>query len=76
MELVREEFISEVNDDGEVVLLDRSKWLLDPNDVTTAFSFQPEAAVRIELVDEGNSYPYELTELGSGISVRAIRVEE
>jgi hypothetical protein len=76
MELIREEIVREVNEDGEVVLLDGTKWLVDPREVTTAFTWPNEAAVRIELVDEENSYPFELTELKSGVTVRAMKVEE
>jgi hypothetical protein len=76
MELVREEIVREVNEQGEVVLVDGTKWLVDPREVTTAFAWPSDAAVRIELVDEDTSFPFELTEIGSGIAVRAMKLEE
>jgi hypothetical protein len=76
MDLIREEIVKEVNEEGEVVLIDGSRWLVDPHEVTTAFSWPREAAVRIEFVDEAESYPFELTELESGVTVRAMKVED
>jgi hypothetical protein len=76
MDLIREERVREINEEGEVVLLDGTKWLVDPHEVTTAFSWPQETAVRIELVDEENSYPYEITDISSGSTVRAMKVEE
>ncbi|MFW6323815.1 MAG: hypothetical protein ACOC0U_02015 [Desulfovibrionales bacterium] len=75
MHIIAENVVREVNDQGEMILEDGSKWLIDPHQVADASNWVPSARVRVELVDEDASYPYELTEIVHDVSVRAMRLE-
>jgi hypothetical protein len=73
--LIEENVLETVNDHGEMVLEDGTKWLIDPHHMANASNWVASARVRVELVDENASFPYELTEVVHNVSVRAMRLE-
>ncbi|MFP4317117.1 MAG: hypothetical protein ACLFQR_12925 [Desulfovibrionales bacterium] len=76
MNKVMENVLREVNEEGEVVLKDGTKWLVDPHEVNTAFHWPEASRIRAEFVDRDTNYPWELTEVVHGSTVRAMKVED
>ena len=61
-----------VADDGmNLSLLDGTKWVIRPEDISTVSTWVPGATVRIAILIEESPYPYMLYHTGTGSSVRA-----
>jgi hypothetical protein len=58
---------------GTLKLDDGSRWSVTPGDMPTICTWIPTATIRIELIAPDSTWPYELTNTGIDISVRAMR---
>jgi hypothetical protein len=61
-----------IADEGrDLFLLDRTKWHVKPEDVSTVLTWVPGATLRITILIKESLYPYMLYHTGTGNSVRA-----
>ena len=71
---VEEHMLIELADDfGTLELDDGSQWGIMPGDMPTICTWIPTATIRINLIAPDSLWPYELTNTGVDISVRAMR---
>lgn len=69
-----EHMLIAVHNDFETLEFDDgSKWSVEPGDNPTISTWLPTETIRIKLVDDASPWPYELTNIAEGISVRARR---
>jgi hypothetical protein len=71
-----QETMLEIDDDDDeglaVVLIDGSRWLVDPAECTVVILWMPASAIRVAESPSGSWMPYELTNLDTGESALAI----
>jgi hypothetical protein len=71
---IEEHMLIELADDFEALELDDgSRWDVMPEDIPTICTWIPTATVRISLIAPDSLWPYELTNTGVDISVRAMK---
>ena len=70
-----EQSLMAVGDECEyLTLIDGSIWHINPDDMPTACTWIPPTEIRIKFVDNGSMFPYELTNIGTRVSVRAMKI--
>ena len=61
-------------DAGTLSFLDGSLFTISPGDIVSICTWIPMDTIRIVIVDPDSFYPYELTNTGSDVAVRATRL--
>jgi hypothetical protein len=61
-------------DEYHLSLTDSSRWLVNPEELPSVASWQPETKVRIELQSEDDTYSYKLTNLSDDNSITAMKI--
>ena len=61
-------------DEFQLSLADRSCWFVNPEELPSVASWQPESKVRIELQSEDDTYSYKLTNLTDEKSITAMKI--
>ena len=61
-------------DEFHLSLMDGSNWLVNPDDLPTAGTWQPTAKIRIEFQLDDSTFSYRLTNLTNDISIRAMKI--
>jgi hypothetical protein len=57
-----------------LTLIDGSVWHINPDDMPAACTWIPPAEIRIKFVYNGSMFPYELTNIRTSVSVRAMKI--
>ena len=69
-----EHMLMEVSEDCERLTLDDgSQWGVEPGGTPTVSTWLPTSTIIVSLADSASAWPYELTNAGEDVSVRAMR---
>ena len=72
MDVPFEDLLIEVDEDGQTLqLLNGSRWRVDVTYITTVIVWTPTATIRVSLEHPDGAFPYVLTNVSIGVSVRA-----
>jgi hypothetical protein len=70
-----EEMVMKIVDNGAfLVLMDGSKWRVDPGDIPVVITWTPTAPVQVSLAYPDAAFPYELRNPDADVTVRAMKV--
>ena len=61
-------------DEYHLSCTDSSRWFVNPEELPSVVSWQPEHKIRIELESDEETYSYKLTNLADEGSVRAMKI--
>jgi len=57
-----------------LTLADGSNWHINPDDMLTVYSWISSTRIRIAFIDNGAAFPYELTNIRTNVSVKAMKI--
>ena len=63
-----------LNDGQELLLMDGTKWMINPGDIPSVCTWIPTAKIKVEKLDINDMFFYKLTNLNVDISVYAMKI--
>ncbi len=64
-----------INDGEQVVLMDGTKWMINPGDLPTVCTWLPTSSIKVQKMNTNDMFAYKLTNLSIDVSVYAMKLE-